>query len=210
MTVINNMWLRKGVKFWPILYIRRLDGYKYTTFTFDSPVAYGLRYYYSVANSLFMMSIAMSISFARRRESVLMQLFQLVMLKLTSHANRNNTNVYITIAAGWLGSLVVKALDSRLDGRELDSRPLHAASTGMGNRLRAGKPPQYFTKPPRPTQPPTLSERGNEYQPRCGDALRLWCKGRCGSFHLWINVWVAGETSLTCHTWAARNKAVYK
>jgi len=29
----------------------------------------------------------------------------------------------------------------------------------MGDRLRAGKPPQYFTEPPRSTQPPTLSGR---------------------------------------------------
>jgi len=28
----------------------------------------------------------------------------------------------------------------------------------MGDRLRAGKP-QYFTKPPRPTQPLTFAER---------------------------------------------------
>ena len=54
------------------------------------------------------------------------------------------------------------------------------------------------------TQPPTLSGTGNEYQPKCGDALRLGSKGRHGSFYLWINVWVAGKTvrSLvnTCHT----------
>ena len=41
-----------------------------------------------------------------------------------------------------------------------------------------------------PTQPPTLSGTENEYQPKCGDALRLGKKGRYGSFHLWINVWV--------------------
>jgi len=35
---------------------------------------------------------------------------------------------------------------------------------------------------------------GNEYQPKCGDALWLVSKGRYGSFHLWINVWVAGKT----------------
>jgi len=52
----------------------------------------------------------------------------------------------------------------------------------------------YFTKPPRPTQPPTLSRTGNEYQPKCGDAVRLMSKDRYGSFHLWINVWVAGKT----------------
>jgi len=56
-----------------------------------------------------------------------------------------------------------------------------------------GKPPQYFTKPPRPTQPPTLRGTGSEYQPKCGDALRLGSKGRYGSFHLWINVWVVGK-----------------
>ena len=35
-----------------------------------------------------------------------------------------------------------------------------------------------------PTQPPTLSGTGNEYQPKYGDALRLGSKGRYGSFHL--------------------------
>jgi len=60
-------------------------------------------------------------------------------------------------------------------------------STGMGDRLEMGKPPQYFTKPPRPTQPPTLGGIGNVYQPKCGDALQLESKGRYGSFHLWIN-----------------------
>jgi len=29
----------------------------------------------------------------------------------------------------------------------------------------------YFTKPPRPTQPPTLSGTGNEYRPNCGDTV---------------------------------------
>jgi len=74
-----------------------------------------------------------------------------------------------------------------------------AANTGMG------KPPQYFTELPRPTQPPTLSGTGNEYWPQCGDALWLGSKGRYGSFHLWINVRVAGKTEWslvnTCHTW---------
>ena len=94
----------------------------------------------------------------------------------------------------WLSGLVVMALDSRLDGREFDSRPRPAISIGMGDRLQTGKTPQYFTKPLRPTQPPTVSGTGNEHQPKCGDALRLGSKGRHGSFHLWINVWVAGKT----------------
>jgi len=53
-----------------------------------------------------------------------------------------------------------------------------SVSTGMGDRLWAGKPPQYFIKPLRPTQPPPLSGTGNEYQPKCSDALRLESKGR--------------------------------
>jgi len=43
------------------------------------------------------------------------------------------------------------------------------------------------------TQPPTLSGMGNEYQSKCGDALPLGSKGRYGSLHLWINVWLAGK-----------------
>jgi len=35
--------------------------------------------------------------------------------------------------------------------------PAAATSTGMGDRLRASKPRQYFTKPPRPTQSLTVS-----------------------------------------------------
>jgi len=60
-----------------------------------------------------------------------------------------------------------------------------------------------FTKPPRSTRPPTLSGTGNEYQPKCGDALRLGSKGRCGSFHLWINVWVAGKS-----LWSSLTRAI--
>jgi len=64
----------------------------------------------------------------------------------------------------------------------------------MGVRLRAGKPPQHLTKPLGPTQSPTLGGTGNEYEPKCGDALQLGVKGRYGSFHLWINIWVAGKS----------------
>jgi len=97
--------------------------------------------------------------------------------------------------------------------------PAAATNTRMGDCLRAGKPPQYLTKPPRPTQPPTLSGAGNKYQLKWGAALQLGCTGRYGSFHLWINVWVAGKTVWflvnTCHTWAlkrwaAHNKALYR
>jgi len=43
--------------------------------------------------------------------------------------------------------------------------PAAAASTCMGDRLRTGEPPRYFTKPPR-------------QRPKCDDALRLGSKGR--------------------------------
>jgi len=50
----------------------------------------------------------------------------------------------------------------------------------MGDRLLASKSIHYFTKPPRPTQPPTLIGTGNEYQPKCDDAVWLRSEGRCG------------------------------
>jgi len=79
----------------------------------------------------------------------------------------------------WLGSLVIRVWDSRLDGCEFDSR-LPWLVLGWGDHLWVCKLPQYFTKPPRPTQPPTLSRTGNEYQPTCGDALQLSSKDRMG------------------------------
>jgi len=51
-----------------------------------------------------------------------------------------------------------------------------ASSNGIGDRLRAAKPPQVFTRPPRPTQHPILSGTGNDYQPKGSDALRLESK----------------------------------
>jgi len=70
------------------------------------------------------------------------------------------------------------------DSMVASSIPAAAANTWMGDRLRAGKPPQYFTEPPRPTQPPSRSGTENAYRPKCGDALRMGSKGRYGSFHL--------------------------
>jgi len=63
--------------------------------------------------------------------------------------------------------------------------PATVTNTGMGDCLGAGKPPPYFTKPPRPTQPPTLSGTRNDYQPKCSDALRMEVKGMYGSFGGW-------------------------
>jgi len=57
-----------------------------------------------------------------------------------------------------------------------------------------GQTTQHFTKSRRPTQPPILSGTENEYQPKCGHTLQLRSSGRYSSFHLWINMWVAGKT----------------
>ena len=88
---------------------------------------------------------------------------------------------------------MVRALDSPLDDCEFAIPGRRDYFTGMGDRLRPGKPPQYFAKPLWPTQHPTLSGTGNEYRllTKCGDALRLRSKGRHDSFQSWINV---GET----------------
>ena len=48
--------------------------------------------------------------------------------------------------------------------------------TDVGDRLRRAYHPGVFTKPPRPTQPPTLSGTGNEHRPKGGDAMRLGSK----------------------------------
>jgi len=60
------------------------------------------------------------------------------------------------------------------------------AKQGGGDRLRASKPPQRFTKPNTPTQPPTLSGTGNEYRTKCGEALRQGVKGSYGSYYVWV------------------------
>ena len=73
----------------------------------------------------------------------------------------------------WLGSLEVRASDLRLNGYDFDSGPSHywLVRTEMG-----GHTSSICNQPPRSTQPPTLCETGNEYQPKRGDALRLGVK----------------------------------
>ena len=51
-------------------------------------------------------------------------------------------------------------------------------SNGMGDRLRAGKPPQYFIKPPRSSHPPIFSDTSTEHQPTCDNIRWLRSKGR--------------------------------
>ena len=94
----------------------------------------------------------------------------------------------------WLRSLVVRALDSRLDGRELDSRPPQLVLRWMTVFGRAN---HLEISPNHPCQLSLLTSvgrvMGNEYQPKCGDAVRMGSKDRYGSFYLWINVWVTGK-----------------
>jgi len=88
---------------------------------------------------------------------------------------------------------VVRALDSRLDDHEFDSQLLQLLLgwvTIFGRTNRLSLSPSHLGQ----TQPPVLSGTRNEYQPKCVDALWLGSKGRYGSFHLWINVWVTGKT----------------
>jgi len=73
-------------------------------------------------------------------------------------------SLYAFSLPGWLGSLVFMSVG--LTAQCLQVRfPADATNTAIGDRLWLGKPPQYFTKPPRPTQSPTLSGTGNDYQP---------------------------------------------
>ena len=116
-------------------------------------------------------------------------------LAMMRYINLRFTLHYITRTTEWLGSLVFRALDLRLNGRKFDSRPPRLVLRwvivfGRTNHLSIS--PNH----PGPTQPPTLSGTGNEYQPKCDDALGLGSKfkGRYGSAHLWINVWVADKT----------------
>jgi len=73
--------------------------------------------------------------------------------------------------------------------------PATVASNGTG------KPPSH------PDQLSILPSAGNKYPPKCSDAQWLGSKGRYGSFHLWINMRVAGKTVWClinmCHTWAS-------
>ena len=70
--------------------------------------------------------------------------------------------------------------------------PAAVANSEMGDHLWAGKLPQYFTEPPMPTQPPTLSGTGNKYQH--SDALWLGSKGRMAhSIYLFLTLCFLGS-----------------
>jgi len=88
----------------------------------------------------------------------------------------------VTLHSTTCGSIVVRALDLQLSGRQFNYyRPPQlvvgwVTVFGRANHLR-------------PTQPPALNGTGNEYRPKCGDVLRS--KGRymahstCGQTSGW-------------------------
>jgi len=103
-------------------------------------------------------------------------------------------------ATGWAAWLSGSVLVS------VNEVTLHRARLVLGWLTVCGRLNHFgLYQPLGPTQPSTLSGIENEYWPKCGDAVRLGSKGRYGSFHLWINVWVQVKLwSLVnmCHTWA--------
>jgi len=115
-------------------------------------------------------------------------------------------HVVITTAFIYANStlcLVITALDSWLYGRGFNSRPPQQI---LGYVTVFGHANHISIAPSHQGQLNLLSSAGREMSTiqKCGDALRLGSKGRYGSFHLWINVWVAGKAvwSLvnTCHS----------
>jgi len=100
-----------------------------------------------------------------------------------------------------LGSLVVSALDSRVRFTAA------ATNTGMGGQTTSVLHQAIQANSASHRQ--GLSETDNAYQPKCGMTLCGWgVQVDNGSFHLWINVWVSGNTlwslvntstEFTCH-----------
>jgi len=78
----------------------------------------------------------------------------------------------------WLGGLLFRALDLRLDCRERRVRFPAAAAIVLGWVAVFGRANHLgiSPKPLRLTQPSTLRRTGNEYRSNCGDALRWGLK----------------------------------
>jgi len=91
----------------------------------------------------------------------------------------------------WLCSQVIMALDLRLDGREFDSRP-----TGLELRwVTVFRPANHLSiSPSAQANSASYPQRDGTWVPANAVTLCGWgVKDRYGSFHLWINVWVAGK-----------------
>jgi len=64
----------------------------------------------------------------------------------------SSSSTFVFDRRGWLGSLVIRELNLRINGREFDSRPPHyqmvSRTTRTGNRLQVGIPSRYVTSHP--------------------------------------------------------------
>jgi len=67
---------------------------------------------------------------------------------------------------------------------QFDYFMLGPVTTGMGDHLR------YFSRPLWLAQPPSLSGMGNEYQPKCDDAV--WLGSKCNLIPL-VDEYVDGR-----------------
>ena len=76
----------------------------------------------------------------------------------------------------WLRSLVVRALNLRLNGRRSPTAALSVAWYWDGWPSSGGSTTSVCNQPPRPTQPPTLCGTANKYRPKLGYALWLGVK----------------------------------
>jgi len=85
-----------------------------------------------------------------------------VCMRCQSQAAVDSSDALTTRLPRWLGSLVVRASDLRLNGREFDPQPPNYKSigAGIGDRLRTGMPPRYVTS--HTGQPSLLPSVGRE------------------------------------------------
>jgi len=93
------------------------------------------------------------------------------------------------VSVYWLVGLVVRALDSQLDGCVFDSWLLRLV---LGWVIIFERTNHLSILPGQLSLLPSVEWEMSTSQ--CGDALQLGSKSRYVSFHLWINMWVAGKT----------------
>jgi len=94
---------------------------------------------------------------------------------------------------------VITASDLRLNGHEFDPRspPYRFVGTGMDDCFRGRHTTTVCYQPLRLTQPLILCGTGNEFRPKCSDALQLGVKAE------WLIHFVdkrVGDNFNTCHS----------
>ena len=96
--------------------------------------------------------------------------WQLEQLKNASKQNGADWDRHDSQSNHTAGSLVVRVLDLRLATWWLQVWLPPLGWLSLGGQITS------VTNQLRPTEPPALSRTGNEYQPKCGDALQLGVK----------------------------------